>query len=227
MPRTQPKNVSKYYRKKRMRRRRRKYTRIPRNFVVPDRKLVRMRYVDAVNLNPAAGAANSNVYAANDLFDPDVSGVGHQPLGFDQWMAFYDHFTVLGSKCIVRAWNGTAASPAVAFINLNDNSSISATLSTIAELNNTTRKPLALSAAGGSIQTILSRSFSAKRFFGNRNPMADDEQSGSASSSPTERAYYIVGCYPLDHAADLGNITVEVEIQYTAMFHERKDLTQS
>jgi hypothetical protein len=31
------------------------------------------------------------------LFDPDYSGTGHQPLGFDQWSAFYGSYTV--TKC--------------------------------------------------------------------------------------------------------------------------------
>lgn len=200
---------------------------IPRHLIVPDRKLVRLRYVDAVNINPGIGAVATNTYSANGLYDVDITGTGHQPLGFDQWMAFYDHYTVLGSKCIVRFWNGTAASPAIGFINLNDDSTMSTTLSTIAEQPNTKRRALAISGAGGSTQVVLSKGFSAKRFFGNKNPMGDDEQAGSAAANPTEQAYYICGAYPLDHAADLGNISMEVEIQYTVMLHERKDLAQS
>jgi hypothetical protein len=40
---------------------------------------------------------SSYIWRLNSLFDPDYSGTGHQPLGFDQWAAFYGSYTV--TKC--------------------------------------------------------------------------------------------------------------------------------
>lgn len=40
-------------------------------------------------------------FRGNSVFDPDKSGVGHQPMGFDQWSAFYDHYYVKSVEATV------------------------------------------------------------------------------------------------------------------------------
>ncbi len=65
------------------------------------RQLVKMRYFADVELDPGAGAMAAHIFSANGLFDPDITGVGHQPYSFDQWMAVYDHYHVVGAKISV------------------------------------------------------------------------------------------------------------------------------
>lgn len=45
----------------------------------------------------------SQIYRGNSLFDPDQSGSGHQPLGFDQIKALYSKYRVYGSAIEIRA----------------------------------------------------------------------------------------------------------------------------
>jgi len=59
---------------------------------------VTLRY--AMVKTPAA-ATNVWVIRANGLFDPDFTGAGSQPTGFDEYMALYKNFRVLSSR--VRA----------------------------------------------------------------------------------------------------------------------------
>ena len=40
-----------------------------------------------------------HVFSANNMRDPDVSGGGHQPRGFDEFMARYGSYTVHGASC--------------------------------------------------------------------------------------------------------------------------------
>ena len=57
-------------------------------------------------LNPGLGGSlASKVFTCNGLYDPDVSGTGHQPRGFDQMMALYDHYVVTKCKMTVMYWN--------------------------------------------------------------------------------------------------------------------------
>lgn len=70
---------------------------------VPDRLYVKLRYREQLSWTQAAGNLGDNVYRGNSLFDPDLTGTGGQPLGFDQWSAFYGSYTVLGSSIDVSS----------------------------------------------------------------------------------------------------------------------------
>jgi len=42
-----------------------------------------------------------SVFSLNCLYDPDISGGGHQPRGFDQWASFYSRYRVLSVEALV------------------------------------------------------------------------------------------------------------------------------
>lgn len=55
------------------------------------------RYVSEATIDPgAAGGTAVQVYSLNGLYDPDISGVGHQPMGFDQLNGLYNDYVVYG-----------------------------------------------------------------------------------------------------------------------------------
>jgi len=70
---------------------------------LPDRLYVRLTYREQLNWTTASGALADNVYRGNSCFDPDLTGAGGQPLGFDQWANFYYSYTVLGSRIEVTS----------------------------------------------------------------------------------------------------------------------------
>ena len=74
----------------------------------PDRHVARLKYCDFVTLNAtASGSAVPLIhhFRANSLYDPDQSSSGHQPRGFDELAAIYDHYCVIGSKIKVSFEN--------------------------------------------------------------------------------------------------------------------------
>lgn len=46
----------------------------------------------------SAAVAGSHAFRLNSLFDPDLTGTGTQPVGFDQWAAFYNRYIVYACK---------------------------------------------------------------------------------------------------------------------------------
>ena len=63
---------------------------------------ITLRYVERVNFQPTGTAVQQARYRANSIRDPNTAlTVGHQPRGFDQFMAIYKQFTVVGSTCSV------------------------------------------------------------------------------------------------------------------------------
>jgi len=70
---------------------------------MPRRKLVSFKYVHRANLLTAdvpGVIAWGNAIRLNSLFDPEYAVGGHQPMGFDQWQAFYNAYKV--THCRVK-----------------------------------------------------------------------------------------------------------------------------
>lgn len=55
-------------------------------------------YSDHYTLNPGAGTYTGQIHRLNSLFDPDYTGVGHQPRGFDQLALLYSRYRVNAVK---------------------------------------------------------------------------------------------------------------------------------
>lgn len=60
----------------------------------PLRKNTVLRYVEDFALNPGDGVSAVNVFSANNLFDPNYTGTGHQPMFFDNYAALYSKYKV-------------------------------------------------------------------------------------------------------------------------------------
>lgn len=53
----------------------------------------------------AAGSGVAYSFAVNNIFDPDFSGAGNQPVGLDQWAQFYGRYRVLKFKYKIHLVN--------------------------------------------------------------------------------------------------------------------------
>jgi len=91
----------KTFRKKVKRAPRKRYARKSRTTVragkqspIASRLITKMKYVQSVNSSvPNFGLVNQ-LFNLNSIFDPDRSGVGHQPYGHDQLALFYSKYRV-------------------------------------------------------------------------------------------------------------------------------------
>lgn len=71
--------------------------------LMPDRLRVPLKYTERLVATATTGAIVTNVWRGNSCFDLDFTGTGVQPVGFDQWSAFYGSYIVYASKMIVTA----------------------------------------------------------------------------------------------------------------------------
>jgi len=65
----------------------------------PPIKHTTLRYVETVTLNPGNGSSAVNVFAVNNIFDPNVTGSGHQPMYYDNYAALYSRYRVTSATC--------------------------------------------------------------------------------------------------------------------------------
>lgn len=70
---------------------------------------VRLTYADNIrhNVSMAAGSGNQ-IFRTTSIFDPDFTGVGHQPLMRDLWASMYDFYAVLACDYEIKMYNAYA-----------------------------------------------------------------------------------------------------------------------
>jgi len=190
--------------------------------VVPQSLTVKLKYAEAISLNPGVAAFSNYIWRANDLYDPNYTGGGHQPRGFDQWMVFYNHFTVIGSKFTVILSNKGTAITDEMFCALK----LSATTSTFSAQTDFmedkfSRWAILDTTSPGRIRRLVA-TFSSKNFFARPNAalINTTPYRGNDAASPTEDVNYILSVSALDTANDPTGCDCRVFINYTAVFTE-------
>ncbi len=218
-------------RRRRVARRRLQFRRQPKlTGPMPNKKLVRLRYVQHVSVNPASGLAADYVFRANSIHDPNFTGGGHQPYGHDTLELLYDRYMVVGSK-ITAEFVSTGTSPAttdaVVGISLEDDSVTNTLTHHWMEQPKSNWKMIGPS-DGGKGSAKLTKTFGLKKFFGVVNPADVPTRFGAQfGSNPSETAWYHLMVAPVNPTDDTQLVNIMVTVEYTVLVTELKDLTQS
>lgn len=177
-------------------------------------------------LNPGAGGSISvHVFSANGMYDPDVSGSGHQPRGFDQYMAMYDHYCVIGSKITVMVSPRAGSTyPVIVGISQKDAGGPLANGNEYMESRGTTFR--LLGARESANVATLTSNFSLRKFQTIKNWMDNPDLRGSAASNPVEQSYFHVWAEPVQ-GQDSQPLDVVVTVDYIAVFTEPHTPVQS
>lgn len=191
---------------------------------LPQKVIVKHRYVDTIPLTSLSGALTLMAYRANGMYDPQYAVGGHQPMYFDQYSALYNHYTVIGSKIKYTVAPAATSYPpfTVAAYLDDDATTVPANVNAIAEQTQGSR--ILVFPTGGTAARRLGLRFSAKRVFGG-SILGNTDLQGSPSSDPVEASYYM---FALQAApASNAGVTVTVTIEYVAIWSELKDQAQS
>lgn len=204
-------------------------TRIPINPqpLAPKTVIRTLRYSEALVLDPSVSEAQY-FFNANSVYDPDFTGVGHQPAGFDQLMTFYQHFEVLSSKIvwkIIPPAGVLATDQIFASVSLTDIASLNGQRDAIE--NGLTAWDIAAAGGGSGSNGVmtLNNTFVKKSFFGDRT---GEVFLGNATQNPAEAAYYGLRISSANGGTTTSNaIRTWVEIEYTVKFNEVRQVTSS
>lgn len=218
---------SKNYKKRSYKKRSRK--RRYRNLKSPiSRKLItKLRYSERVSLTAqAAGAVANWRFGANCCYDPNLTGSGHQPRGFDELMALYHHYTVIGSKITVRFAPDDSMHDSMVGITLNGNSGYTSTL--LGDYAENSSVKSAVLPNGANSSRTMSYTYSPKRFHSISKPLSDDSLKGTTSANPTEQAGFMVWMANLDSGSSSGaQVHCLVTIDYIVALTEPKEVNGS
>lgn len=194
--------------------------------LLPLSKYARLPYYDSNSLTaPANGLSTAYVFTANGLYDPNISGVGHQPMGFDQLMLFYEHYCVLSAKITVNFYNVDIDDHCVVGILIAPDATIETSPSKLNE-NGMLVKKFAEPNTSGSSHTSATVSVNLGKVNGKKDVTAEDDMRGDIASNPTEQTYIHIFVYNIT-SANTVVIPFECTIEYTAKFTEPRKMIQS
>lgn len=188
----------------------------------PARKVLNgmLYYGHQIELTAAAGAPNTDFFYVNGLFDPDVSGTGHQPMGFDQMMLFYEHYAVLRATITVTGVGNTSGDLVRFGIYLSPDAVALTDPRQIIE-NGLVNTKLSEAKEVPKSKTV-SLSCDVAKYFGKRSwqDILDDEKlTGTSVADPVEGVYFaIVGWCAT--SAVTWSLKYDVCISFDACFFE-------
>lgn len=184
-----------------------------------------LRYSTNLQLVSTAGAVASYVFAANGLYDPDITGVGHQPMGFDEMMLYYNHYTVTHANFQVVA-KGVSASKMTICLRQDASSTPITVIDRIVELGGAVYDYLEVTSSFGATKRVQMALDIAKIQGISRTALtADSSLRGTSAANPSELTYAHVQLW--DSAAQSGTVNFDVVIDFIAIFTEPRDITTS
>ncbi len=184
---------------------------------------------EELSFTSTSGVPGGYVYSCNGMFDPNISGTGHQPLGFDQMMLMYEQYTVISSKITVDILNSNMTALSRAAVYLSPDATIlsdpnraieNGLLKTLILFPNTTF----LSCKQINLNCDVRRYFGRNRSA--RGLLNDPELFGTAAANPVEQAYFVVSAWD-PFGTNTLTYFVNVTIEYMAYFWEPRKLTES
>lgn len=189
---------------------------------IPQRFITKMKYSEQVTTD-ANGQYRFNL---NSIYDPNQTGTGHQPYGFDTLSTLYNRYRVISCGWRIQCnWtsNQTAQPVLVGAIPANE----ALTFLSMAELRENPRAKYISQNYGAGTLTLGGKTYIPSLVGRTKAQyMADDRYQATMSTSPSELAILNIATAPngLDSTAAT---SIQVLLEYTVEFFDIKHLSQS
>lgn len=217
--------------------------RVYRNPCSVNRQLATLLYVQDISLDPtpnALGATGTNVwqFSGNNLYDPDTTGFGHQPMYFDNLMAVYQRYrvnfaqicvTVVNHSVNTATYNGTSVTttPNYAykmFISRDATSNVTneypADMNTFIEEGGSNIKWRFVAPSLNGKLPKLKHSLSPHRLA--NCGFRDEDLSGTSTTGPARFVYFYIGVTSADGVTNPPAVSLNVRIRYFCEFYDRR-----
>jgi len=187
-----------------------------------NRYICKMKYATTVSTN----LSGQYVMNLNSLFDPDRTGIGHQPYGFDSLAFIYNRYRVISCGWRIQTpMSSTGVPLTVGCIASNDPSITWLDVGTMMEnprAKYITQNP-------GAPATTLSGKVYLPKLVGRTKAqyMADDSYQAAVSASPSEAALLYLASFASSNGNFAPGFPLQVVLEYTVEWFDSKHLLQS
>ncbi len=187
---------------------------------LPQTLNMKFRYSDSAFITEAAAGSGASWVFRADLYDPDYSASGHQPLYFDQFISSagpYRYYNVLKAKFNISFCNGTG-NPALVTVGVAPGTEVPtppSSRSLAVERPNTWYRQLAASGTGGAMckHTV---SIDCPTVAGISVPAFYTASLGSYAGSAPSTPFVMIQVWAPGGVASVASVSVIVEAEFTA-----------
>lgn len=174
-----------------------------------------------------AGSNAGRVFSANGAYDPDISGLGHQPMGFDQMMAVYEQFVVLRSHIKVTFISASDATRVAIYLSPDTTLLGPAPLMENGLLK--TEIVCGTTDSGTHRMKTIELTCDIPKYFGKTRDeiIADPQMYGTVAANPGEQVYFNIAAWDPFSSSTEGSIFYDVTISYDIYYWEPKKLGSS
>ncbi len=185
--------------------------------VAPDSVLVKFRYPQIITHN--GSVTDFTAFRGNGAFDPDATGSGQQPGGYDQWAGLYGNYRVLASQIEILIVNeGTVATAVTVFPTLSNVTPSTYQNATVVPY----KRQVVMSGQTGMGVAFLKSYMTTSKIVGLSSMAinAEDDFQATTASLPANQWYWGVFSNTLDGSTN-GNIVFTVNVTYYMRFEDR------
>lgn len=186
----------------------------------PSQLYTKVVYAETFQMASTVGSIANQAISGNSPYDPDATGVGHQPYFYDQLTAIYNSYMCYGSK--IEVFTGTNASTDSRIVL---RPSIPSTA--IGDIDLEIERPRAKVGYIKPEHSFRMRSFAkTKHVFGTQNKNLDENFQAASTTNPNNRWYWLIGIKPTDDTSST-TCQITVKVTYYCRFFDRSTVASS
>ncbi len=191
----------------------------PRFGFINPRCLSTFKYTTIVTFTVATTAGGQHVFKANGMFDPDTTGSGHQPYGFDQMLNIYQRY------CVLRTKYKVSFSPSNDRLNVGTivASTVTTSVTDLATYSLATESPHSQAKAlayNGGMPAVFTGNIATNAILGTtqNQMMSDDLFQGTTTTDPTNLTVLTVFWY--NPSTTTVTASFMINLEYEAMLFD-------
>ena len=183
----------------------------------PDSQVTTIRYSDEVGITGAT--YGQYTFRGNSAFDPDETGIGHQPMYYDSYAGVYSKYKVISSTCKVTVSNYNAAASAVIVLIPSSEIVTITTYAIAMEQPYAKRTELLPVSTRQGVQSSVRSSISTQRMLGlSASQFAGEDYSALTGASPVSLWYWNIAAFDVSAVS----VRMLVDITYKVLFYDRR-----
>lgn len=187
--------------------------------IMPDKLRCKLKYTVRQHHNFGA-LTGTYVFNCNSLFDPDRTGIGHQPMGFDQLAGLYNRYKVYA--CSYKATISSPNTPLWVAAGFKNGSAV---FGSVEENDESPHSKSILVSDGGQNTRVLKDYIGMRKLYGRSH--LSDADGAVVTASPGEIAVLGFNFEASNGATNITGVSVIYELVYYAEFSDLYALTGS